>query len=113
MNKTFAEKYANRKSRKYTETLGLLSPEHLEDCTNRGMSHSTESIKQYLWEVKEVETATIRMKDIDAKIAALPIAESLKREARLESQRKFLVIRGLLVDDGLDEVKRLEGARFV
>jgi hypothetical protein len=95
MNKTFAEKYAQRKLRKYKEMLGLLSHEQVEDCTNRSMSQSTKGVKQYLWEANEVVKATIRMKEIDAKIDALPIEESLKREARLESQRRFLGIRGL------------------
>jgi hypothetical protein len=112
MNKNI-EKYTRRQGRKNMKALNLLSPEQLEDCTNRDMSQSFGSIKQYLWEVKEVEEATRRMKDIDAKIATLPMSERLKREDRLERQRYSLVIQGVLVGEGLDEVKRLEGANLI
>jgi hypothetical protein len=78
----------NAQKRKHTETLGLLSPEQLEDCANRGMSQSSKDIKQYLWELKEVEMATVRMKDIDAAIAALPMEEQLLRDGRLDNQRR-------------------------
>jgi hypothetical protein len=78
----------NAQNRKHMETLGLLSPEQLEDCTNRDMSQSSKNIKQYIWELKEVEMATARMKDIDAAIAALPIEEQLLREGKLDNQRR-------------------------
>jgi hypothetical protein len=78
----------NAQKRKHMETLGLLSPEQLEDCANRGMSQSSKDIKQYLWELKEVERATVRMKDIDAAIAALPMEEQLLRDGRLDNQRR-------------------------
>ena len=78
----------NAQKRKHMETLGLLSPEQLEDCANRGMSQSSKDIKQYLWQLKEVERATVRMKDIDAAIAALPMEEQLLRDGRLDNQRR-------------------------
>jgi hypothetical protein len=52
------------------------------------MSQSSKDIKQYLWELKEVERATVRMKDIDAAIAALPMEEQLLRDGRLDNQRR-------------------------
>jgi hypothetical protein len=52
------------------------------------MSQSSKNIKRYLWELKEVEMATVRMKGIDAAIAALPIEEVLLREGKLDNQRR-------------------------
>ena len=99
MRKTNAEKYAERKARKYNRALEILTEAQLEDCQRRGMAGSVESMKQYLWEVMEVQKATERMKEIDAKIAALPLEERLRRDARLDSQRKALITRGLSAED--------------
>jgi Sec-independent protein translocase protein TatA len=90
MIKTNAEKYAERNARKYLKLLNFLSLETVLDCLNRGMLGSIQTIKSYLEEIKQVREATIRMKEIDAKIEAMSPEEQEARENRLKLQRSVL-----------------------
>ena|SRR5271166_2588120 len=89
MIKTNAEKYAERNARKYFKLLNFLSLGTVLDCLNRGML-GVKTLKPYLEEVKQVREATIRMKEIDAKIEAMSPEEQEARENRLKLQRSVL-----------------------
>lgn len=79
----------------------LLTPAQREDCAQRYsgedlqipmggscMFDSVSGIKQYLWEIKEVEKATKRMEAIDLAISELSPEDQQKRRNRIEAQRK-------------------------
>jgi hypothetical protein len=94
-----AAAYQDRKSRRLHTLRCMLDQDTLDDADSRGFSenlldHSqrmgaTQSgLKSYLAECKEVQRAEERLKETDARKAALNAEELNKRNAQLASEKK-------------------------
>ena len=70
------------------KALKMLTPEQRTDAGTREMLGDVKTVKAYLWELKEVEKATKRMKTIDLEILQLSPEKQRARQNRIEAQRK-------------------------
>lgn len=70
------------------KAMELLTPAQIIDADSREMLGSVKSIKAYLYEIKECEKASKRMKKIDLAISKLALKQQKARLNRIEAQRK-------------------------
>jgi hypothetical protein len=93
-----------QKEAKLLKTITEMSSVEITDAELRGMN-TQDGIPQYLFEIKEVNEATKRMKLIDKAISEMSSDEQSARDHRLESQKRSALNDEdlyLLSDDAYD-----------
>ena len=93
-----------QKEAKMLKTIAEMSSVEITDAELRGMN-TQDGIPQYLFEIKEVNEATKRMKLIDKAISEMSSDEQAARDHRLESQKRSALTDEdlyLLSDDAYD-----------